>query len=245
MPWLAPSCISFLANNLLFTWLRRGVFSDRQWLTPLWGWCCFMYKENLARDKHNLPKTAQLGVGGRIWSQHPIDSGLNRSGFAWRLCLQWLCAIRGSVFSPSLSLLVAGRPLQPQPMHPLSSGLEEGVSQASTHRQWGFKEKTPRSFHPIHPCLSGQDWNHLASLTSLAETVPEKKPLKRLMVGSCQRLPPFFPVSFWRNLQHSPFGSGTTVSSLPGLSCLPTRPPQSSVPQHAGALCSPRSLLPL
>lgn len=85
--------------------------------------------------------------------------------------------------------------------------------------------------------------NHLASLTSLAETVPEKKPLKRLTVGSCQHLPPFSPVSFWRNLQRSPFGSGTTVSSLPGLSCLPTRPPQSSVPQHAGALCSPRSLL--
>lgn len=42
----------------------------------------FMYKENLARDKHNLPKVAQLGIGGRIWSQHPIDSGLNRSGFA-------------------------------------------------------------------------------------------------------------------------------------------------------------------
>lgn len=67
--------------------------------------------------------------------------------------------------------------------------------------------------------------NHLASLTSVVETVPEKKPQKRLTVDSWQCLPPFFPVSFWRNLPHSPFRSGATASSMPGLSRLPTRPP--------------------
>lgn len=67
--------------------------------------------------------------------------------------------------------------------------------------------------------------NRLASLTSVVETIPKKKPQKRLTVDSWQRLLPFFPVSFWRNLPHSPVRSGATASSMPGLSRLPTRPP--------------------
>lgn len=84
--------------------------------------------------------------------------------------------------------------------------------------------------------------NHLASLTSVVETIPEKKPRKRLTVGSWQRPPPFSPVSFLRNLQRSPFGSPPPLQRLACPACQPG-PPQSSVPWHAGALCLPRSLL--
>lgn len=120
--------------------------------------------------------------------------------------------------------MVTGRPLQPQPMHPPSSGLEEGKRQPVLITCEVSKNDSPRSFHPI----SMSCWprlNRLASLTSVVETIPEKKPQKRLMVGSWQRPSPFSPVSFLRNLQRSLFGSGTTASSTPGLSRLPTRPP--------------------
>lgn len=80
----------------------------------------------------------------------------------------------------------------------------------------------------------------------MAETIPEKKPQKRLTVDSCSACCLFFPVSFLEESAALPPSGQAPLPLHAWLVPLANQaPPQSSVPWHAGALWSPRSLLSL
>lgn len=88
--------------------------------------------------------------------------------------------------------------------------------------------------------------NRLASLTSVVETIPEKASEEVNSGQRWQRLLPFFPSLFLEESAALPVRSRRHCLSqcLACPACQPG-PPQSSVPWHAGALWSPRSLLSL